>query len=208
MQKCTREFRPGPLNFIHTADTCVMKAVKPKTSCLLCSLSDDILYESGWFITLLICLADLMRELYLTATVDKLLSRKVWDSFYLKRKINSDHCKRKHLPLFSGISFLQWNCTYLFVSAGTSRARCRQGDAINEGETRVHTAPVSDTWMQEGSKERKKGRKKREKFWSFSLAPSPSSSPSSCICPRWIGFSDLRKCTAEIKKEAHLSAPE
>lgn len=26
------------------------------------------------------------------------------------------------------------------------------------------------------------------------------------ICPRWIGFSGLRKCTAEIQREAHLSA--
>lgn len=88
-KKFSHEFSPRPLNF----DTCVMKAVKLQRACLHGSLSDDILYERGWFITLLICFADLMRELYLTATVDKLLSHEAWNSLHLKRKINSVHHK-------------------------------------------------------------------------------------------------------------------
>lgn len=77
---------------------------------------------------------------------------------------------------------------------------------INEGEAGARGAPASNTWTQTECNKEEKGEEKEEKFKSFSLAPASSS--SSCVCPRWIGFSDLRKCTAEIQKEAHLSAPE
>lgn len=43
--KIHREVCPGLLNFIRTADTCVMEVLTLEASCVYRSLSDDMLYK-------------------------------------------------------------------------------------------------------------------------------------------------------------------
>lgn len=93
-----------------------------------------------------------------------------------------------------------------FLQAGNINASFEVTQLMKVRRGRAES-PASDTWTPAGSNKEEE-EKKKEKFWSFSLVAAASSSFSFCVCPRWIGFSDLRKCTAEIQKEAHLSAPE